>query len=178
MLKINRDPDKSERRSKARIKNLTASYVDFQKNKLKTPDEILDFRINGDNLTVWYAKITHLIGENDEFADGEYLVKVTATDDFPVKPPDFQFLTPNGVYESHKRVCIDIGSYHTENYPATLGMVGFTKMLVSGLVDYAHLGHGINLIKTTVEEKKRLASKSREYNRTKNAEIIALFDTD
>lgn len=178
MLKINRDPDKSERRSKAKIKNLTASYIDFQKNKQKSPDEMLDFRIKDDDLTVWYAKITHLVGENDEFVDGEYLVEVTATNDFPTKPPDFKFLTPNGVYAPRTRVCIDIGAYHAENYPATLGMVGFTKMLISGLIGYVHLGHGINLIETSIDKKKLLALESREYNRTKNSEIIALFDTD
>lgn len=127
-------------------------------------NEYIKYCINENNIHEWYIKISSLVGDDNEFEHGEYIGKITITDDFPYKPPSFMLLTPNGVYDIDGRVCISIGEFHSQNYMPTLGVSGFTNQLISGMIGWRTLGEGIRLLNTTVEEKKLLASESVKYN--------------
>lgn len=129
-----------------------------------------------DDVGLWYALFHGLdssrSNKDNDFPDGEYLVKIKAPAKYPYGPPEFYFLTHNGVYEIEKKVCIDIGSYHSNNYPAHIGMDGFAKMLLNGLINHHELGHGINLLKTTHDKKVEYAKKSKAYNEKHYADIL------
>jgi ubiquitin-protein ligase len=129
------------------------------------------------NCTVWYILLHNMEGDDGEYVGGEYLCKLVAPEKFPFEPPQFYFLTPNGVYEPNKKVCISIGEFHKDDYARTLGMSGFATELVSGMIGWKYLhdaGGGIAIIKTTPEEKKMLAAKSKEFNQRFTE--MSLFD--
>ena len=157
-----------------RNKALLGHYYRAIKNY--TEGDSAEFRLSGDDLGRWYAKITNLSGLNNEFEGGEYLVEIRAPKNYPYGPPEFYFYTPNGIYEPMKKACVDQGSEHPDKYQATLGMNGFVGLLLSGMIAWSDLGAGRYIVLTTIAEKKKLAVASHAYNREKYPEIIALFD--
>ena len=103
-------------------------------------------------------------------------MKIAATDNFPDEPPKFTFMTPNGVYEPDGTVCVSIGEYHKSSWRPVLGMHGLAENLVSGMICWDELGDGIRIIKTSVEEKKKLAAASREWNLEHFPDIVTLIN--
>ena len=134
------------------------------------------FALREEKPWVWYLKLHGFAGDEDEFVGGEYIVRMKAPEGFPFKPPHFRFMTPNGVYDVEKKVCINIGQFHSDQYRAALGMSGFANQLVSGMIGWKTLGGGISLLNTTLEKKKELASYSIEYNNTRHKEILNKID--
>jgi ubiquitin-protein ligase len=144
-----------------------------------------------DDVHIWYFMMGAMIdaddkgefsGDNDEFLKGQFFGIITATAVYPYGPPDVKMLTPTGVFPlNNSDFCIDMGKYHKENYPAALGMDGYTKMIWSGLVGWKELGVGINMLsgrtskKEQLQEIKKASLKSQEYNRKYNAELVELF---
>ena len=135
-----------------------------------------------ENVGVWYFLVDKLKGDNDEFTNGQFIGRVIATEKYPYEPPDVEMLTPNGVFPvNDKNFCVDIGRYHRKDYPATYGMDGFVKMILSGLIGWADIGPGIALIETKLSKKKRIENikkksiDSKEYNKKYNTEILKLF---
>ena len=141
-----------------------------------TDGDLVEFRLPSDDMGKWYALLRNLAGEDDEFNNGEYIVELIAPPSYPDDPPEFYFYTPNGVYIPHKKVCVDMGLEHTGNYPATLGMAGFTRVLAGGIISWKDLGNGRHLSYTSVDQKKQYARDSSLYNYEKYPEIMALFD--
>jgi len=130
-----------------------------------------------ENINVWYVLLHNITGDEGEYVSGEYLCKLVLPADFPHHPPEFYLMTPNGTYECNKKVCIHIGEFHANQYPATLGVCGFTDQLISGLIGWRHLNltEGIGLLATTVEAKKKYAADSKTYNLVHHADIMRMF---
>jgi len=114
-------------------------------------------------------------GDNDEFTGGEYIVRFEATDKYPHGPPWFYFMTPNGQYDTGKKVCVDIGGYHADRYRAVLGMDGFARQLMSGFI--GGIDHGISIVSSDVENKKKLAAESHNYNMKHHPHIVQLIES-
>jgi len=136
---------------------------------IKEEDDFIKYYMVEDKVRVWYVLLHGVTGDKDEFVGGEYLVRIEFPDKFPIEPPWFFFMTPNGVYNPETKVCINIGGYHKDQYRAALGARGFIKQLVSGLIGWETLDGGINLIDTTVKQKQTLANDSVLYNALNNA---------
>jgi hypothetical protein len=84
------------------------------------------------------------------FEHGEYIFSYRAGDGFPTKPPErLRSHTLNGVFTGapggSDNICISIGQYHPENWRAGLGLAGFGTSLVSSLVGYEVLDHGLGI---------------------------------
>lgn len=162
----------------------------FKRCTVKDVHEHIKF-VMTDDVCSWYFllgimpdrknKEGQFFGDNDEFAKGQFLGKITATKIYPYGPPDVKMLTPTGVFPlNNSDFCIDIGKYHKDDYPAVLGMDGYVKMIWFGLIGWKSLGAGINLIsyKSKDEHIATIRSesvKSQEYNRINNLEIINMF---
>lgn len=143
------------------------------KHTLKQRSEYLKFLINEQKIDEWYVMIEGMLGANDEFKHGQYLVRIVLPPAFPYKPPQFFFMTPNGVYETEVKVCVSIGEYHSQNYPSAQKVLGFVSNLVSGIIGWAELGSGINILSTDVPKKRSLAHASAQYNQTHHAALVA-----
>lgn len=124
----------------------------------------------------WYIKIYGFDGDNNEFADGEYIAKLTIPEEFPYKPPSFAMMTPNGVYDMGGPICISVGEFHSQNYLPVLGIGGFAYQLLSGFIGWKSLGSGIRLLDTTIEKKKQFAINSKIYNQKHLKEIDDAID--
>lgn len=133
----------------------------------------LCFYMNPDDVTSIYVLIYNVVGTHNEFEGGEYLVHMKIPENYPFSPPVFRFLTPQGRCNINVAVCIDIGHFHSENYRPSLGLYGFAMSLYSFLL--SDVTDGINIINCGVEEKRRLAASSVEYNKTNYADILAHF---
>lgn len=146
-------------------------------NATKSKHEYIKYAIS-DDITVWYILIHSMSGKYDEYVGGEYIFKMTV----PIKnleshPPIFTALTPNGLYTANKKVCISIGEFHSNNYPAVLGIRGFSEQLISGFVGIEQLGRGIALLSASShEDRKKLALASKKYNYDNLGSIIKLID--
>lgn len=118
----------------------------------------------------WYALIRNL---DDPYKGAEFLCTLEAGKNYPYGPPVVKFLTPNGTVKLNDSFCVDMGHYHSDNYPAELGMDGFARqmslMLVMGMKG---LGGGINLLNDKDEEKHVHSANSVSYNLKHNGEYI------
>lgn len=136
----------------------------FQK-AIKEPQEYVIYAMNECNIKQWYILIRNVSGKHDEFRGGEYLFELNIGKDYPYKPPRFYARTPNGLYQADKICCISIGEFHTSNYSPTLGVGVFAEQLCNGFMMADELeGKGINLVKTSPDEKRKYAKESVEYN--------------
>ena len=146
------------------------ALVGHYKRAKKSNDANITFYMT-DDVGIWYVLIHDL---DDEFKDGEYLVKMVAHENYPYTSPRFYFLTPNGVYGIDGKVCISIGEFHENKYPPHIGMDGFARQLISGMVCYNELGSGIRIVTNAHSKKDRedLAKRSKQYNKLHYPDII------
>jgi ABC-type phosphate transport system ATPase subunit/ubiquitin-protein ligase len=153
-------------KKKVTVKSRTKALMgNFKRCTVKDVHPHIKFIIH-DDVHNWYFMMGVTVdpgndgefsGNKDEFLGGQFFGKITATKVYPFGPPDVEMLTPTGVFPlNNNNFCIDIGKYHKNNYPATLGMDGYTKMIWSGLVGWRDLGHGINLISGRTPQNKQV----------------------
>eukprot|EP01126_Amoeba_proteus_P045990 TRINITY_DN5178_c0_g2_i10.p1 TRINITY_DN5178_c0_g2~~TRINITY_DN5178_c0_g2_i10.p1 ORF type:complete len:257 (+),score=41.49 TRINITY_DN5178_c0_g2_i10:116-886(+) len=57
-----------------------------------------------------------------DFDGGIYHGKIVLPSEYPHKPPDIVFLTPNGRFEVGKKVCLTISSHHAESWQPSWGI--------------------------------------------------------
>lgn len=48
--------------------------------------------------------------------DYNFLGRIIFPADYPFKPPNIYFLTPNGRFELGKKICLSITSFHQETW--------------------------------------------------------------
>jgi ubiquitin-protein ligase len=144
---------------------------------VREPNEFLKFYMCEENTSIWYVLISGIEGNENEYMGGEYIVRIELPNDFPYNPPHFYFMTEQGLYTPERKVCISIGEFHKSNYRAALGVAGFCEQLVSGLVGWKEIGHGISIVETTTERKRQLAQVSCEFNTIHNGQILAKINS-
>lgn len=135
------------------------------------------------DINTWYFRISDL---PEPYRGGEYIFCLKAPNDFPIKPPEFTFLTPNGVFETTGKICISIGEFHSDDHHLAsktgsygwrpvLGMMGFAREVVNGLLDPEHLGEGIRICNASIEVKKKYAINSCAFNSNTYQSLVAQF---
>lgn len=142
----------------------------------KQPSEFIKFAMS-DDMSTWYVILSGFTGDKNEYVGGEYVVRIYLPPGFPFKPPHFYFMTPQGLYECEKKVCISIGEFHSDQYRAALGVAGFCEQLVSGLIGWREMGGGISIIQTTENAKKKMAEESAGYNAAHNQYFMDLVNS-
>lgn len=83
-----------------------------------------------DNLFEWHFTVR---GPCDtEFEGGVYHGRIILPTDYPMKPPHIMVLTPNGRFETGKKICLSISGHHPESWQpswsirtALLAIIGF-----------------------------------------------------
>lgn len=139
--------------------------------------------ISEDDVRIWHFLVVNL---PPPFIDGEYIFRLDASTKFPADPPTFEFLTKNGVYETGvKTICISIGIFHAGAAPGrtgsygwrpVLGMIGFAREVVNGMLNTKELGSGIGIHVQTPIEQTILAESSVAYNAKKYPKLMAQFE--
>ena len=156
---------------------LTATILSQMKYVTRAPDEYLKFAFKSDDqINVWYILMSNFSGNNNEYLDGEYLLELIMGPNYPYSPPDFRFLTPNGLYDTQQQPCISIGSYHKNKSRPVLNASSFAHQILSGFIGWVEMGAGISLLNDSLETKRRYARESRAYNRRHNAEALDIVE--
>ncbi|KAK8396385.1 hypothetical protein O3P69_005436 [Scylla paramamosain] len=112
-----------------------------------------------DNLFEWHFTVR---GPADsEFDGGVYHGRIIMPPDYPMKPPNIIFLTPNGRFETNKKICLSISGHHPETWQpswsirtALLAIIGFMPTPANGT---------IGSLDYTAAERAVLAKRSQEY---------------
>ncbi|KAL0591728.1 hypothetical protein ABG067_000870 [Albugo candida] len=96
-----------------------------------------------------------------EFEGGIYHGRILLPADYPFKPPNIILLTPNGRFEVRKKICLSISAHHPEEWQPAWGV----RLILEALISFMPTqGEGaIGALNFTVEERRRLAIKSREF---------------
>lgn len=111
------------------------------------------------DILIWYFVFDG--SPSSPFEGGRYLGKVVFNPDYPMKPPDFYFLTPNGRFSVNTRICISISSFHSENWSPLWNM----KNMMASLMAFMNEDHnGVGAEHFSASARKELARRSRTYN--------------
>lgn len=112
-----------------------------------------------------------------QYSEGEYIVYV-GIENFPNKAPVIKFLTPNGRYQKDSPICLNgITHYHdggwnfSNNLHSTL-----PQSLLGTMTDDSFGIRGIAYMYMKPEERLKLASSSKEFNKINYPRIINMFN--
>ncbi|XP_050026417.1 ubiquitin-conjugating enzyme E2 J1-like [Dermacentor andersoni] len=113
-----------------------------------------------DNLFEWHFTVRG--PPESEFEGGIYHGRVILPPDYPMKPPSIILLTPNGRFETNKKICLSISGHHPESWQpswslrtALLAIIGFMPTHGSG---------AIGSLDYSPQERKQLAKKSQTWS--------------
>jgi ubiquitin-protein ligase len=156
------------------VKNTNAKrLMSFVAYCEKNPSEYYDARPEPNNINIWFVKIKNL---SDEYATGEYIMKIHFTEEYPFKPPDYFMLTPSGRFEINKKICFSNSGYHSESWSPLWGI----HQIIMGMISffYERTSAGISHISsTTPEQRANYALDSVEYNNKHLKSTLKLFNT-
>lgn len=126
----------------------------------KDPIPGINILFDETNILVWYFLV---IGRQDShYAGGEYIGKITFDERYPYTPPEFYMETPNGRFLVSKKICLSNSKFHMSEWKPTWTIHSIINAFVS--VMYEDTDKGVSHIKMSQEERKKLASQSREWN--------------
>jgi len=127
-----------------------------------------------DNLFEWHFTVR---GPADtDFEGGIYHGRIVLPTEYPMKPPNIIVLTPNGRFETNKKICLSISGHHPESWQpswsiraALLAIIGFMPTE----------GHGtIGSLDYPSEERKALARRSVSFHCDECGGIAALLKSE
>ncbi|GBM20510.1 Ubiquitin-conjugating enzyme E2 J1 [Araneus ventricosus] len=141
------------------LRNPAVKRLMREAEELKTPTEEYYAQPLEDNLFEWHFTLRG--PPNTEFEGGIYHGRITLPHDYPMKPPSIILLTPNGRFETNKKICLSISGHHPESWQpswsirtALLAIIGFLP---------THGNGAIGSLDYTPEERKHLALKSQDW---------------
>lgn len=114
--------------------------------------------------------------ESPEWAGGHFLFQLRLPNDFPISPPKFVAYNKNGVYETGtEAICISIGHYHVENWRPALGLGGFIREIVNGMIHREFLIEkgGLGLLSSTSDEIIKYSTDSLDGLKEKYPNVIS-----
>lgn len=112
-----------------------------------------------DNLFEWHFTVRG--PPSTEFQGGIYHGRILLPSQYPMKPPDIILLTPNGRFETNKKICLSISGHHPESWQpswsirtALLALIAFMPTKPGGT---------IGSLDYSAEERQILARKSQAW---------------
>ena len=120
------------------------------------------------NIFEWHFILYDL---DHPYEQGYYHGKLIFPVEYPTKPPNLIFLTPNGRFKPQEKICLSFTSYHPESWSISWNV---ENMLI-GLISFMHTNeHTTGAVVTSANEKRRLAIESLEFN-LKNKNFLKIF---
>eukprot|EP00182_Erythrolobus_australicus_P001398 CAMPEP_0185832056 /NCGR_PEP_ID=MMETSP1353-20130828/1861_1 /TAXON_ID=1077150 /ORGANISM="Erythrolobus australicus, Strain CCMP3124" /LENGTH=309 /DNA_ID=CAMNT_0028530193 /DNA_START=6 /DNA_END=935 /DNA_ORIENTATION=- len=111
-----------------------------------------------DDLFEWHFTVR---GPPDSpFEGGLYHGRILLPPEYPLKAPEIILLTPNGRFETGKRICLSFTSFHQETWQPCWGVRTMLTALLSFMPSKAE---GIGALDYSDNERRVLASRSRDY---------------
>jgi len=95
------------------------------------------------------------------FEGGEYMGKLKFPEQYPFKPPAIFMLTPNGRFETDRRLCLSMSDYHPESWCPAWSVATIVKGVLSFMLENEQT---TGAIVTSDEKKRELAKASHAWN--------------
>jgi hypothetical protein len=137
------------------------------------------------DVRVWFFLVGGLAAP---FRGGEYLFRLTVPESYPSAPPQFEMLTPNGVYMPGGPTCVAFGDRLPGPAPDArnaygwwpgLGMRGFATQVVHSLICFdaleADADPRVRIMRTPAPMKEALARVSWRHNLRFEPTVVAAF---
>jgi len=96
------------------------------------------------------------------YAGGLYHGRITLPASYPLKPPNFRFLTPSGRFEVNREICLSISGFHEETWMPAWGVRTALTALRSFMAEQGTAGQ-VGGLEASAEVRKRLARESRGW---------------
>uniref|UniRef100_A0A023F7U9 Putative ubiquitin-conjugating enzyme e2 n=2 Tax=Triatoma infestans TaxID=30076 RepID=A0A023F7U9_TRIIF len=127
--------------------------------ELMEPTEDYSAHPLDDNLFEWHFTVRG--SPSTEFEDGLYHGRIILPNQYPMKPPNIILLTPNGRFETNKKICLSISGHHPETWQpswsirtALLALIAFMPTPSKGT---------IGSLDYTPDERRSLARRSLKW---------------
>lgn len=91
------------------------------------------------------------------FADGVYHGRIVLPAEYPLKPPEIILLTPNGRFETGKRICLSVTAHHQETWQPSWGIRTILTALVGFMPSKAE---GVAALDFPDSDRRRMARSS------------------
>jgi ubiquitin-conjugating enzyme E2 J1 len=96
------------------------------------------------------------------YANGLYHGRITLPTQYPLKPPNFRFLTPSGRFETNREICLSISGFHEETWMPAWGVRTALTALRSFMAEKGSAGQ-VGGLEASKEVRERLAQESRRW---------------
>lgn len=140
--------------------------------ELATPESDFAAHPTEANLFEWHFTIRG--PEESEFERGMYHGRIIFPTDYPMKPPSFILLTPNGRFQTEEKICLSISNYHPETWLPSWSIRTALVALRSFMTAPGNEG-AIGSLNFSPEERKKLALKSQTWACHECGPIIKLL---
>ncbi|RMD44918.1 hypothetical protein DV735_g216, partial [Chaetothyriales sp. CBS 134920] len=96
------------------------------------------------------------------YAGGLYHGRITLPPQYPLKPPNFRFLTPSGRFEVNREICLSISGFHEETWMPAWGIRTALTALRTFMAEQGTAGQ-VGGLEASAEVRKRMAEQSRTW---------------
>jgi ubiquitin-protein ligase len=126
----------------------------------KVPNPNIYIKVDPINIKMWYFLIHSL--KDCDYADGVYMGSVKIPDQYPMRAPVFQMITPSGRFKTYQPLCTTFSHYHPEQWSPNWKI----QTTLVGLLSFMHedSASGIGSIICDSHERKKLAAESVAFN--------------
>ena len=117
--------------------------------------------VSDSNLYEWHFT---LLGppSPSPYAGGLFHGRITLPLQYPLKPPNFRFLTPSGRFEVNREICLSISGFHEETWMPAWGIRTALTALRSFMAEKGTAGQ-LGGLESSTEVRQRLARESRDW---------------
>ena len=124
------------------------------------------------DILIWYFII---IGQHDTvYNGGQYIGKILLSNNYPLTPPDFVFLTPNGRFNVNSKICLTITGFHKDEWAPSITISGMIIQVYTSFINDSD--NGLGHLHLSSLERIKMAKESILYNQTKYNDIYKKFD--
>ncbi|KAF1345703.1 ubiquitin-conjugating enzyme/RWD-like protein [Delphinella strobiligena] len=95
------------------------------------------------------------------FSNGIYHGQITLPPSYPLKPPNFRFLTPSGRFEVNREICLSISGHHEESWQPAWG-IRTALVAIRSFMD-SEAGGQLGGMSAAENVRRRLAGESRGW---------------
>lgn len=118
--------------------------------------------VSDDNLHEWHFTILGPPAPSP-YAGGIYHGRISLPPAYPMKPPNFRFLTPSGRFEVNREICLSISGFHEETWQPAWG-VRTALVALRGFMGEEGTAGQVGGLESTREVRERLAKQSRSWS--------------